>query len=94
MKKRKDHFRAWFIENVLAGKNKDQFKSGWKAYLKELSQNGAAPKTQSLRPDDQISLSDVGSDEVRRTLLKPDINSLSPIEALNLLYELQQKAKG
>ena len=29
MKKRKDHFRAWFIENVLAGKNKDQFKTGW-----------------------------------------------------------------
>ncbi|MGX8693081.1 MAG: DNA mismatch repair protein MutS [Clostridia bacterium] len=65
-----------------------------KAYLKELSQAGAAPQTKALRPDDQISLSDVGSDEVRKALLKTDINSLSPIEALNLLYELQQKAKG
>ena len=35
-----------------------------------------------------------GTDEVRRALLKTDVNSLSPIEALNLLYELQQKARG
>ena len=65
-----------------------------KAYLKELSQSGAAPQTGSARTDDQLSLSDVGSDEVRKALLKTDINSLSPIEALNLLYELQQKARG
>ena len=65
-----------------------------KAYLKELSQSGAAPQAAAARPDDQLSLSDVGSDEVRKALLKTDINSLSPIEALNLLYELQQKARG
>ena len=65
-----------------------------KGYLKELSQSGAAPRTEAARPDDQLSLSDVGTDEVRHTLMKTDINSLSPIEALNLLYELQQKARG
>ena len=65
-----------------------------KGYLKELSQSGAAPRTEAARPDDQLSLSDVGTDEVRHTLMKTDINSLSPIEALNLLYELQQKAGG
>ena len=65
-----------------------------KAYLKELNQSGAAPQTGAARADDQLSLSDVGSDEVRKALLKTDINSLSPIEALNLLYELQQKARG
>ena len=53
-----------------------------------------APQTGAARADDQLSLSDVGSDEVRKALLKTDINSLSPIEALNLLYELQQKARG
>ena len=65
-----------------------------KGYLKELNQAGAAPKGAETRRDDQLSLSDVGSDEVRRELLRTDVNSLSPIEALNLLYELQQKAKG
>ncbi len=64
-----------------------------KGYLKELNSAAAAPRTE-VRHSDQISLSDAGSDEVRKTLLKTDINSLSPIEALNLLYELQQKAKG
>ena len=65
-----------------------------KAYLKELSEAGAAPKSAPARASDQISLSDAGTDEVRRALLKTDVNSLSPIEALNLLYELQQKARG
>ncbi len=65
-----------------------------KGYLKELNQSGAAPQAGASRADDQISLADVGTDEVRRELLKTDINSLSPIEALNLLFELQQKARG
>ena len=64
-----------------------------KGYLKELSTASPAPAA-AARHDDQLSLSDVGSDEVRRVLLKTDINSLSPIEALNLLYELQQKARA
>ena len=64
-----------------------------KGYLKELSEAGAAPHVEERR-DDQLSLSDVGTDEVRRALLQTDVNSLSPIEALNLLYELQQKARG
>ena len=65
-----------------------------KGYLKELSTAAPAPAVSAARHDDQLSLSDVGSDEVRRVLLKTDINSLSPIEALNLLYELQQKARA
>jgi DNA mismatch repair protein MutS len=65
-----------------------------KGYLKELNQAGAAPAVSAARGSDQISLSDVGTDEVRRALLKTDVNSLSPIEALNLLYELQQKARA
>ena len=42
----------------------------------------------------QISLSDVGSDEVRDILCATDLNTLTPIEAMNLLFELQKKARG
>ena len=44
--------------------------------------------------DGQISLSDVGSDEVRRILRDTDLNTLTPLEAMNLLFELQKKARA
>ena len=37
---------------------------------------------------------DVAADEMRRTLLAVDLNTLTPLEAMNLLYELQKKARG
>ena len=67
-----------------------------KGYLKELSGGGpavrapAAPKAR----EGQISLSDLGGDEVRDLLCATDLNTLTPIEALNLLFELQRKARG
>ena len=66
-----------------------------KDYLKEL-EAGAPGRTQSapLPAEGQISFSDVGGDEVRKTLCAVDLNTLTPIEAMNLLYQLQQKAKG
>ena len=42
----------------------------------------------------QISLSDIGTDEVRRILEGTDLNTLTPLEAMNLLSELQRKAKA
>jgi hypothetical protein len=36
----------------------------------------------------------VGADQVRKMLLSTDLNSLTPIEAMNLLYELQRKARS
>ena len=44
--------------------------------------------------DDQISFADVGADEVSRILRETDLNTLTPIEAMNLLFELQKKARG
>ena len=66
-----------------------------KGYLKELEKSGAGavPKGES-GPDDQISLADIGADQVRKMLLSTDLNSLTPIEAMNLLYELQRKARS
>ncbi|MBQ9734003.1 MAG: DNA mismatch repair protein MutS, partial [Clostridia bacterium] len=65
-----------------------------KGYLKELESSGIGPAVNPREADDQISFADVGSDEVRRILESTDINSLTPIEAMNLLYELQRKARG
>ena len=65
-----------------------------KGYLKELSENGAAIPTAPEAADDQISLADVGADEVSRILRQTDLNSLTPLEAMNLLFELQKKARA
>ena len=43
-------------------------------------------------PLSQISFSDMQADEIRDTLRKTDLNTLTPLEALNLLYSLQRKA--
>ena len=48
----------------------------------------------AAKADDQISFADIGADEVRKTLVNTDLNTLTPIEAMNLLFELQRKAKG
>ncbi len=65
-----------------------------KGYLKELESSGIGPAISIKEADDQISFADVGSDEVRRILESTDINSLTPLEAMNLLFELQRKARG
>ena len=66
-----------------------------KGYLKELTENGAsAPVSAPAADDGQISLADVGADEVSRILRSTDLNSLTPLEAMNLLFELQKKARA
>lgn len=42
-------------------------------------------------PADQISMLDLGDKEVAERLRRLDVNTLTPIEAMNLLYELKQK---
>ena len=61
--------------------------------LKELESEGLKLPVQQ-DPDDQISFSDLGADEVRRALLEIDLNTLTPIEGMNLLFELQRKARA
>ena len=54
---------------------------------------GAAPSAAPASPapaDGQVSLLDMGSAEVARRLRLTDVNTLTPIEAMNLLYELKQ----
>ena len=41
--------------------------------------------------DEQITLGDMGSTEVAEILRRTSVETLTPIEAMNLLYELKQK---
>ena len=65
-----------------------------KEYLNELEAEGVPRAMPRFEEEDQISLSDLAADELRRTLRELDLNTLTPIEAMNLLYELQRKAKA
>ena len=63
-------------------------------YLCELESQGTAGLPAPKEASAQISFADVGTDEVKKILIGTDLNSLTPIEAMNLLYELQAKAKA
>ena len=67
-----------------------------KGYLKSLETEkpAAAPAAQAAPAEDQVTLLDVGGSEIARELLALDLNTLTPIEALNTLYQLQKKANG
>ena len=61
------------------------------AHLRELNAQGAAVKVMTpAKPEsDQVSLADVGADAVAERLRAVDPNTLSPLEALRLLFELK-----
>ena len=67
-----------------------------KGYLKSLETEKpvSAPAAQAAPAEDQVTLMDVGGSEIARELLALDLNTLTPIEALNTLYQLQKKANG
>ena len=58
-------------------------------YLEELEEG----RNYTPYVEDQISFADVGSDEIRQILEATDINSLTPLEAINLLNDLKEKIR-
>lgn len=52
-----------------------------------------AVKKENEQPDGQIGLLSLGNNEIIEELKKIDVPTMTPIEAMNKLYELQQKAK-
>ena len=62
--------------------------------LDELERQGGAapaPRRALEREDDQVSLGDVAGAAVLDELRRAAVDTLTPIEALNLLYQLKQK---
>ncbi len=64
-----------------------------KSYLKELEAGGAQLGVERAESGDQISLSDVGADAVRARLQKLDVDSMTPLEAMTVLYELKKSVE-
>ena len=42
----------------------------------------------------QMTLGDAAGDEIAEQLRGIDLNTITPLEAMRLLFELQQKARG
>ena len=80
-------FRSGLPEGVL---------SRAKACLRELEAGNSLLSAAEHAPveTDQLSLAQLGADEVSQILRDTDLNTLTPIEAMNLLFELQRKARG
>ena len=55
----------------------------------ESGAGGGSPQAQAV-PDAQISLTDLGSSAIRAKLEAITVETLTPIEAMNVLYELKQ----
>ena len=73
----------------------DSVVSRAKSCLRELEGSAAAPAPARAErsPEAQLSLTDMSTDEVREALRKTDVNTLTPLEALNLLYTLKKKVE-
>ena len=64
-----------------------------KSYLKELEAAGAALGVEPAPASDQISLTDMGADEVLKVLRALDPDNMTPLEALLELGELKKKVQ-
>ena len=63
-----------------------------KTVLKSLeSQSGPHRSGESPAETDQLSLLDMGGGEIAAILNNTDLNTVTPLEALNMLYELKKK---
>ncbi len=75
----------------------DQVIKKAKNYLAELESDGPAaglPKPPAAEDTDQVSMLDMAGSALARELRDLDLNTVTPLEALNLLYQLKQKAEG
>jgi DNA mismatch repair protein MutS len=70
-------------------------KSGLKTVEEEgrLIRSGAMAPGPAPEADDQVSLSSIAGREIVDRLSRLDLNVLTPIEAINLLFELKKKAE-
>ena len=67
-----------------------------KTYLRELESGAAQPAAPAhpAQDDAQMTLGDAAGDVIAEQLRTIDLNTITPLEAMRLLFELQQKARG
>jgi hypothetical protein len=83
--------RSYGVEVARLAGVPDQVITRARELLKMLEENrdGERPAAVSSGEEEQISLRELGTDEVVARLRAADINTLTPIEAMNLVYELK-----
>ena len=66
-----------------------------KAYLRELESDTPVPNAPAAppAPEPQMSLTELGAREAVEALRRTDVNTLTPLEALNLLSQLKKKVE-
>ena len=85
--------RSFGIEVARLAGIPDKVVSRARAILKELESGAAAPQVQVVRESDQMSLMDMGGSQIAKKLRDITIETLTPIEALNVLFELKKQAE-
>ena len=66
-----------------------------KGYLAELEAGGAPVLSVApAQEDDQMSFMSVASSALADRIAALDLNTITPLEALNLLYQLKKEARG
>ena len=64
-----------------------------RAVLKELEEENGVQYVAARREEDQVSLTAIGEGEVLDALRRCQVDTLTPIEAMNLIYEWKKKLK-
>ncbi|MEG2215081.1 MAG: DNA mismatch repair protein MutS [Oscillospiraceae bacterium] len=65
-----------------------------KAHLRELESGGVRAPSRPEAREEQLSLSDTSGEDILRAVREAKLDAMSPIEAMNLLYELKRKAEA
>ena len=84
--------RSYGIEVARLAGLPDSVVNRAKKILRELEDESGRPAA-AVVEEDQMSFAAMGEAEVIDALHRAQVDSLSPLEALNLLYELKQKLK-
>ncbi|MCC8357716.1 MAG: DNA mismatch repair protein MutS [Oscillospiraceae bacterium] len=72
----------------------DQVIKKAKQYLAELEATGPSAPPAAVPSQEQVSLADMAGSELTRRLRELDTDTLTPLEALNLLYKLKKIAEA
>ena len=81
--------RSYGVEVAKLAGLPDKVISRARELLKELEEGGAV-RTVTVAAEDQISITSMANDSLRKKLENTVLETLTPIEAMNILYELKQ----
>ena len=83
--------RSYGIEVAKLAGLPDQVVSRARKILRQLEEESGRPTAPVVQESDQVSFTAMGEAEAIDQLRRAQVDTMSPLEALNLLYELKQK---